>query len=62
MPIQIIPISSGNFSQVVRKHGPDMPSLDTLLSQDRKCTEDTAIHPEDLEEFLDPESWPDCHF
>ena len=44
MPIQIIPISSGNFSQVVRKHGPDMPSLDTLLSQDRKCTEDTAIH------------------
>lgn len=44
MPIQIIPITSGNFSQVIRKHGPDMPSLDTLLSQDRKCTEDTAIH------------------
>ena len=44
MPIQIISISSGNFSQVVKKRGLDMPSLDTLLSQDRKCTEDTVIY------------------
>ena len=53
MPIQIIPISSGNFSQVVRKHGPDMPSPDTLLleQQNRKnkkqvygvCSIDTPI-------------------
>ena len=44
MPVRIMPLSSDNFSQAVNKHGADMPSLDTLLSQDRKCTKDTTIH------------------
>ena len=44
MPVTIIPLSSDNFSQVVRKHGPDMPNLDTFLSQDHKCTENTTMH------------------
>jgi GNAT superfamily N-acetyltransferase len=44
MQVQIIPLSSNNFSQVVREQSSDMPSLDTLLWQDLKCTEDTMMH------------------
>lgn len=43
MRVQIIPLSSNNFSQVVREQSPELPSLDTLRWQDRKCTKDTIM-------------------
>lgn len=44
MPIQIVPLSVHNFTEVVREHSDEMPSIDTLKFQNRKCTEETVMH------------------